>query len=81
MSSAMPAQTAVAYLVVRCFNPSCGASATFDPETLFGPRRNLWPSEAVAGRRFRCRCGAREAEASYSTQAAATSSSGVYLFG
>ncbi len=78
-SSVAPAPAA--YLVVRCFNARCGASASFDPQTLFGPRRTQWPSEAAAGRRFRCRCGAREAHASYAAHPPQGDGEGLYLFG
>ncbi len=54
-------------LAVRCDLPGCGRAALMDPRPLFGAARH-WP---VAGRsyRFRCQCGHRVAQVSYTSNA------------
>ena len=54
-------------LAVRCDLPGCGRAALMDPRPLFGAAKP-WP---VAGRsyRFRCQCGHRVAQVSYTSNA------------
>lgn len=48
---------------VQCDRPECGRAVLLDPRPIFGSAR-FWP---VAGRssRFRCQCGSRVANVSY----------------
>ncbi len=55
-------------MVVQCDRPECGRAVLMDPRPLFGSTRS-WP---VAGRssRFRCQCGSRIANVSYTRNSA-----------
>ncbi len=57
-----------ARLVVACDARGCERAALMDPRPLFGARR-FWP---VTGRsnRFRCACGSRETQVSYTLNTA-----------
>lgn len=55
-------------LVVRCLSPGCRHAAIIDPRPIFGARRH-WPVEGRSGR-FRCRCGGRESQVSYTANTA-----------
>ncbi|RYG11251.1 MAG: hypothetical protein EON96_15515 [Caulobacteraceae bacterium] len=55
-------------LIVRCLSPGCANAALMDPRPIFGVRRD-WPLEGRSNR-FRCVCGGREAEVSYTANTA-----------
>lgn len=57
-------------MIVQCDRPECGRAVLMDPRPLFGSARS-WP---VAGRssRFRCQCGSRVANVSYTLNSAQT---------
>jgi hypothetical protein len=59
--------TAGRRLVVRCDAPVCGRAALLDPRPLFGSARH-WPAMGRSYR-FRCQCGHRVAQVSYSNNA------------
>lgn len=50
-------------LVVHCDRPGCDHTVVIDPRPLFGRRRE-WPHEGRT-ERFRCQCGSRVANVSY----------------
>jgi hypothetical protein len=55
-------------MIVQCDRPECGHAVLMDPRPLFGSNRS-WP---VAGgsNRFRCQCGSRVANVSYTRNSA-----------
>lgn len=55
-------------LIVRCLSPNCSHAALLDPRPLFGSRGS-WPA-AGRSQRFRCVCGGRESEVSYTANTA-----------
>ncbi len=57
-------------MIVQCDRPECGRAVLVDPRPLFGSTR----SRPVAGRssRFRCQCGSRVANVSYTRNSAQT---------
>lgn len=50
-------------MVVRCERDGCGHAALIDPRPLFG-HAGAWPREGRSTR-FRCRCGCRDTQVSY----------------
>lgn len=54
-------------LVVRCDSPVCDHAVLMDPGTIFGSRR-YWPAIGQSYR-FRCQCGHRVAQVSYTDNA------------
>ncbi len=55
-------------LIIRCLAPRCTHAALMDPRPVFGSRSN-WPA-AGRSHRFRCVCGGRESEVSYTANTA-----------
>ena len=57
-----------ARLVVACAAKGCERATLMDPRPVFGSRR-YWPVSGRSGR-FRCTCGSRETQLSYTTNTA-----------
>lgn len=60
--------TAPSRLVVKCLGYGCSHAVLMDPRPVFGARPN-WPA-AGRSERFRCRCGSRETELSFTVNTA-----------
>lgn len=54
-------------LIVQCGKAECDHAALIDPRPLFGSGR-YWPAAGPCSR-FRCRCGSRETQVSYTLNA------------
>lgn len=57
-------------MMVQCDRPKCGRAVLMDPRPLFGSTRS-WPVEGRSSR-FRCLCGSRVANVSYTRNSAQT---------
>lgn len=57
----------VGRLIVRCDSRDCDHAVLMDPRPVFGPPR-YWPAVGLSYR-FRCQCGHRVAQVSYTDNA------------